>query len=77
MNRYRAGRGTATLSMLLVFTSIALAQPGQEPIPNGSNNEMPEHGVARVSLINGDVSVRRGDSDEVVAAALNATSRRS
>jgi hypothetical protein len=72
MNRYRAGLLTATLSMTLVFTGMALAQPGQEPNPNGTNNEMPEHGVARVSLINGDVSVRRGDSDEVVAAALNA-----
>src|ERR1700730_14654255 len=32
----------------------------------------PTHGVARISLLNGDVSVRRGDSGDVVAAALNA-----
>src|SRR5438270_2840518 len=32
----------------------------------------PAHGVARISLLNGDVSVRRGDSGDVVAAALNA-----
>jgi hypothetical protein len=31
----------------------------------------PEHGVARISLVNGDVSVRRGDSGELSAAALN------
>jgi ferric-dicitrate binding protein FerR (iron transport regulator) len=29
-------------------------------------------GVARISFINGDVSVRRGDSGEIVAAAINA-----
>jgi hypothetical protein len=31
-----------------------------------------KRGVARISVINGDVSVRRGDSGEWVAAALNA-----
>ncbi len=29
-------------------------------------------GVARISFLNGDVSVRRGDSGEIVAAAINA-----
>jgi hypothetical protein len=33
-------------------------------------------GVARVSLLNGDVSVRRGDSGEIVAAGLNAPLKR-
>src|SRR6266446_2583079 len=28
-------------------------------------------GVARISFLNGDVSVRRGDSGEIVAAAIN------
>jgi hypothetical protein len=32
----------------------------------------PERGVARVSIVNGDVSVRRGDSGEWVAAVINA-----
>jgi hypothetical protein len=32
----------------------------------------PNRGVARISLLNGDVSVRRGDSGDVVAAAVNA-----
>jgi len=31
-----------------------------------------ERGVARISLINGDVSVRRGDTDDWVAGAINA-----
>ena len=30
------------------------------------------HGVARIGLLNGDVSVRRGDSGDQVAAAINA-----
>jgi hypothetical protein len=37
-----------------------------------AEDEDPGRGVARVSLINGDVSVRRGDSGEWVAAAINA-----
>ena len=32
----------------------------------------PERGVARISVIDGDVSVRRGDSGDWVAAGLNA-----
>lgn len=35
-------------------------------------DEEPGRGVARVSLLNGDVSVRRGDSGDWVAAAVNA-----
>ena len=31
----------------------------------------PGRGVARISVINGDVSVRRGDSGDIVAAAIN------
>lgn len=42
----------------------------------GQEGEMPEgsqdRGVARISLVNGDVSVRRGDSGDWVAAAVNA-----
>jgi hypothetical protein len=36
-----------------------------------AQEDAPEHGVARISLIDGDVSVRRGDSGEWVAAAVN------
>ena len=35
-------------------------------------NDGPGRGVARISVINGDVSVRRGDSGDWVAAAINA-----
>ncbi len=36
------------------------------------DSDEPGRGVARISLINGDVSVRRGDSGDWVAAAVNA-----
>ena len=49
----------------------------QPPGPGGPvsyNGEQPGPGgaVARISVLNGDVSVRRGDSGDVLAAALNA-----
>ncbi len=44
------------------------AAPAPEDYPEGTQ----EHGVARISLINGDLSVRRGDAGEWVAGAVNA-----
>ncbi len=53
-------------------------QPGpiqQGPIQQGpvqnDGGDAPDHGVARVSLVNGDVSVRRGDTGELSAAPQN------
>ena len=49
--------------------------PPQGPDPQQQQldqDDDPTRGVARISVINGEVSVRRGDSGEVVAAALNA-----
>ena len=43
----------------------------QQQQPGDDEGYAPEHGVARISLANGDVSVRRGDSGELSAAALN------
>ena len=40
--------------------------------PVGAQTDEPGKGVARISLIQGDVSVRRGDSGDWVAAAINA-----
>jgi hypothetical protein len=34
--------------------------------------DSPGRGVARISIINGDVSIHRGDSNDVIAAAVNA-----
>jgi hypothetical protein len=46
------------------------ANPNAGPEPDGQYE--PGRAVARISVLNGDVSVRRGDSGEVVAAAQNA-----
>lgn len=42
------------------------------PVWCADPDDGPGRGVARISLINGDVSVRRGDSGDWVAAAINA-----
>jgi hypothetical protein len=72
---------------LLALTAIvaavavpALAQD-QPPGPPGPNDQPQQQepdgqyeqgrGVARISILNGEVSVRRGDSGDVVAAAIN------
>jgi hypothetical protein len=54
---------------MIVASSVLCVAWGQDP-PDQA--EGPGRGVARISLMNGEVSVRRGDSGEVVAAALNA-----
>jgi hypothetical protein len=76
MNRLLA----LTITVGLAITGLAIAQFPQDPNANPNanlenddqNREDQSRGVARISVINGDVSVRRGDSGEVVAAALNA-----
>ena len=56
--------------MRLGLLAIALlAWPAQHAL--AEPDEAPGRGVARISLINGDVSVRRGDSGDWVAAAIN------
>jgi hypothetical protein len=50
-----------------VALSLASLTPARAQDPDDA-----QRGVARISLINGDVSVRRGDSGEWVAAAINA-----
>ncbi len=42
------------------------------PAVRAEDDDGPGRGVARISLISGDVSVRRGDSGDWVAAAVNA-----
>ena len=52
----------------------ASALVGQADVPGTASqvdDSGPGRGVARVSIVNGEVSVRRGDSGEVVAGALN------
>ena len=57
-------------SLMLVALTASLA--GFAWAGENDNDEGPGRGVARVSVINGDVSVRRGDSGDWVAAAINA-----
>ena len=57
------------LRLLIVASGVVCMAWGQD---QPDQQECPGRGVARISLMNGDVSVRRGDSGEVVAAALNA-----
>ena len=52
---------TKLLTIAFLFCGTAWAQEDE-----------PGRGVARISLINGDVSVRRGDSGDWIAAAINA-----
>ncbi len=64
-----------TSLITLMFSAAMLAQNAPPP-PQGSDDQVnPEdrdHGVARISLMNGDVSVRRGDSGDIIAANINA-----
>jgi len=53
-----------------LYTSVLVAGFAAT-ISAQSPDATPERGVARISVINGDVSVRRGDSGDLIAAAIN------
>jgi len=55
------------LAILLTGMAILPAWAQQQP----DDGDAPDHGVARISMVNGDVSVRRGDSGDLTAAAPN------
>ena len=63
-------RKAGILTTLLLGLSVGaiLHAQGQEE----DTGDDPSRGVARVSFLQGDVDVRRGDSGEMVAAAINA-----
>lgn len=56
--------------MVVALQAQDNANPNANAEPDGQYE--PGRAVARISILNGDVSVRRGDSGDVVAAALNA-----
>ena len=71
----------ASAVMLLASLSVLAQGPGQDPQqapqqgppPQGGPNQADANrSVARISIINGVVSVRRGDTGDAVAAVLNA-----
>lgn len=67
-------RGFWASTAIVVLGSALLAQQPPNPAggPYNSGGDDARHAVARISIINGVVSVRRGDSGEAVAAAINA-----
>ena len=68
MNRQdRRAFGAAALMLL----SLALFSRAQVQ-PDDTSGDDPNRGAARVSVIQGEVNVKRGDSSEIVAAAVNA-----
>ena len=60
------------MAMLMFGSGAWVLVRGQQPPPNEDPGDAAEHGVARVSLVNGSVSVTRGDSGEPSGSALNA-----
>jgi hypothetical protein len=69
VNSWRFAMKRNLLRLLIVASGVVSMAWGQD---QSGQEEGPGRGVVRISLMNGDVSVRRGDSGEVVAAALNA-----
>src|SRR5690349_13750326 len=57
--------------LAVIFTLGAMAV-GLAPAQTGQDDDGPGVGVARLSILHGDVSIRRGDSGDFVAAAVNA-----
>ncbi len=63
--------------LLLALAAYAVGQPAPPPEDAGAPPDEPDgqyetgRAVARISVINGDVSMRRGDSGDVIAATLN------
>ena len=55
--------------LALILTGVALFAQPQPQQPNQQNTQ---RGVARLSIVNGDVSVQRGDSETRSAGAVNA-----
>lgn len=54
----------------LMISGALIAQ--QEPVPQDGPPDEPGRAVARISVLSGDASVRRSDSGDWIAAALNA-----
>lgn len=67
----RSSRFLAPAVLLIVATTVLTAQSPQDAAPM-QDPGTPERGVARISIVNGEVSVRRGDSGDWVAAVVNA-----
>src|SRR5216683_2444235 len=62
-----------TLSTLLMLTGFAVVTLAQAPPPSDADAPPDEPGrpVARLSILNGDAQIKRADTGEWVAAAVN------
>ena len=58
-------------SLLTVVLSGVLTLPAVRAVAQ-ELGDAPDQGVARISLLSGDVTVQRGDSGEVIEAEMNA-----
>ena len=67
LTRYFA---TKVIAVFALSTAV-FAQPATQQ-DDSYDPDSASRGVARISILNGDVSVRRGDSGDFVAAAINA-----
>src|SRR5215469_15196770 len=57
-------------TLVLVLTALAVAA-ARAQVQDSASDDL-KRGVARISFLNGDASIQRGDSGEWVAAAVNA-----
>ncbi|MEP7354598.1 MAG: DUF6600 domain-containing protein [Acidobacteriota bacterium] len=71
MQRFKLAIVTGFVIGMSGLIPLAFAQTALSPEVNQQDGDDVEHGVARMSIVTGDVSVRRGDSGEVVSAELN------
>ena len=65
----------SNIRKLVIRPNIRLMAPRQMDSLIPQNDEEandPQHGVARISIVQGDVDVRRGDTGGLVAAVVNA-----
>ena len=67
------GHNEAKVAALISFCAVlAFAQPQSVPPQQNAQEDVdpdsPNHSAARISVMNGDVSVRRGDNGDFVAA---------
>jgi len=65
----RGSQYLALAALLMAAASLTVLRAQDTPVQDRST---PERGVARISIVNGEVSVRRGDSGDWVAAVVNA-----
>src|SRR5258706_11499188 len=69
LTRNFAVKAVALVSLIMVAFAQQAPPPPDDTTPDP---DAASRGVARISIMNGDVSVRRGDSGDFVAAAINA-----